>query len=253
MRELIEDDEESLSHLDLFADLGGELGGRLEVVAYDWNESKSLREEFKDLPRLSERGHRGRSSANSARATERGGSRPSREGQAARGPTRPSARRTRVALPLLLVFKLQPLDPHRPRGWRPFSLHFRCRGPHTPARTSPTPLPSGSKHELAEPKPESMRPVAFPAPSRPASAPPVPSVPQQELEGESRGHTVHSPVSQSPVPARHPRSFAAARPAPPRASPWPRRRAPAPAAPLRASFYPSILLASLNAHCGVSK
>jgi hypothetical protein len=91
MRERIEHDVKVLTHLDLFADLGGELGGRLEVLAYDWNESKSLREEFKDLPRLSESGHRGRSSANSARATERGG-----QDQAEKGTRSDSSERGRA-------------------------------------------------------------------------------------------------------------------------------------------------------------
>jgi hypothetical protein len=73
MRNRIEDDVKALTHLDLFADLGGELGGRLEVIAYDWNEPKSLGEDFEDLPRLTEGRHRIRKSANSTGATERGG------------------------------------------------------------------------------------------------------------------------------------------------------------------------------------
>jgi hypothetical protein len=91
MRDRIEDDAKGLAHLDLFADLGGELGGRLEVFAYDWNESKSLGEEFKDLPRLSESGHCGRSSANNARAIERRG-----QDQAEKGTRSDSSERGRA-------------------------------------------------------------------------------------------------------------------------------------------------------------
>jgi hypothetical protein len=65
MRERIKDDGKALTYLNLFADLGGELGSRLEVIAYDWNEPKILGEDFEHLPRLTEGGHRNRASANS--------------------------------------------------------------------------------------------------------------------------------------------------------------------------------------------
>jgi hypothetical protein len=60
MRERIEDDVRTITHRDLFADLGGELEGRLEVLANDWHESETLGEEFKDLPRLTDSSHRSR-------------------------------------------------------------------------------------------------------------------------------------------------------------------------------------------------
>jgi hypothetical protein len=60
MRERIEDDVKTLTHRNLFADLGGELEGRLEVLADDGNKSKTLGEEFKDLPRLTDSSHRSR-------------------------------------------------------------------------------------------------------------------------------------------------------------------------------------------------
>jgi hypothetical protein len=60
MRESIKDDVKTLTHRDLFADLGGELEGRLEVLANDWHESETLGEEFKDLPRLTDSSHRSR-------------------------------------------------------------------------------------------------------------------------------------------------------------------------------------------------
>jgi hypothetical protein len=60
MRERIKDDGKALTYLNLFADLGGELEGRLEVIADDWNEPKTLGEDLKHLPRLTEGGHRSR-------------------------------------------------------------------------------------------------------------------------------------------------------------------------------------------------
>jgi hypothetical protein len=72
MREQIKDDGKALKHLHLFADLGGELEGRLEVIANDWNEPKTLGEDIEDLPRLTDARHRNRTSANSTGATERG-------------------------------------------------------------------------------------------------------------------------------------------------------------------------------------
>jgi hypothetical protein len=41
------------THLDLLADLGGELGGRLEVLAEDRNESQRLGENIKHFARQS--------------------------------------------------------------------------------------------------------------------------------------------------------------------------------------------------------
>jgi hypothetical protein len=73
MRERIEDDGNAPTYLNLFADLGGELEGRLEILANDWNESKTLGEDFKHLPRLTEGRHRSRSSASSTGRRERGG------------------------------------------------------------------------------------------------------------------------------------------------------------------------------------
>jgi hypothetical protein len=73
MRERVENDGKALTHLDLFADLGGEFEGRLEVLADQWNESKTLGEDFKHLPRLTEGRHRSRSSASSTGRRERGG------------------------------------------------------------------------------------------------------------------------------------------------------------------------------------
>jgi hypothetical protein len=83
MRERMEDDSTALTHLDLFTDLGGELEGRLEVLADEWNESKTLGEDLKHLPRLTEGRHRRRSSASDAGARERGGQ---DQAEKARGP-----------------------------------------------------------------------------------------------------------------------------------------------------------------------
>jgi hypothetical protein len=39
------------THLNLLADLGGKLGGRLEVLAHDRHESQRFGEDFEHLPR----------------------------------------------------------------------------------------------------------------------------------------------------------------------------------------------------------
>jgi hypothetical protein len=84
MRERMEDDGTALTHLDLLTDLGGEFEGRLEVLADEWNEAKTLGEDLKHLPRLTEGGHRRGSSASNTGARERGGQ---DQAEKARGPS----------------------------------------------------------------------------------------------------------------------------------------------------------------------
>jgi hypothetical protein len=132
MRERIEDDGMALTHLDLFADLGGELGGRLEVLAYDWNEPKTLGENFEDLPRLTEGGHRNRTCASSTGARERGGQDQAEKGT--RSELQSSARagpgwRLLPFFSASLSFSASALSSH-PFEWRrsmriPFSLILR--------------------------------------------------------------------------------------------------------------------------------
>jgi hypothetical protein len=125
MKQRIEDDGKALTHLDLFADLGGELEGRFKVLADDWNESKTLGEDLKHLSRLTEGRHRSRSSASSTERRERGG-----QDQAEKG-TRSERGRAGAGLGWrLLPFRVSPV-----REWRrsiriPFSSILRSRGPH---------------------------------------------------------------------------------------------------------------------------